>query len=227
MGAYEEAPQRGADAGKGHALSFRASTSKQRLIKNKKSVRACLSVAPFYLWLHVPFRIEAVIKILKFRVFFPYVLILIESLDALPFSASSHLRVMREGYPSLFLRPPSHPFNTQVDIPGPSRSWRPKDAAHTMPLQLRWRAAPHTSGGTQCYRQDPAAAGPKRSQPRTVCRIAHQLDALIAFGSVCFTAHRPDACVARRSHQCLRLFHASQVTHLAPGRTRIVDHGGI
>ena len=24
-----------------------------------------------------------------------------------------------------------------------------------------------------------------------------------------------------------RLFHASQVTHLAPGRTRFVDHGGI
>ena len=76
MGAYAEAPQRGADTGKGHALSFplrpRASTSKQRLIK-KKSVRTCLSVAPFYLWLHVPFRIEAVIKILTFRVFFSLV----------------------------------------------------------------------------------------------------------------------------------------------------------
>ena len=39
MGAYEEAPQRGADTGKGHAMSFslhlRASTSKQRLIKKK------------------------------------------------------------------------------------------------------------------------------------------------------------------------------------------------
>ena len=44
-----------------------ASTSKQRLIKKKSS---CLSVAPFYLWLHVPFRIEAVIKVLTFSVFF-------------------------------------------------------------------------------------------------------------------------------------------------------------
>ena len=33
---------------------------------------------------------------------FPYVLILIESSDALPFSGSSHLRVMREGPTPLF-----------------------------------------------------------------------------------------------------------------------------
>ena len=59
---------RGKDTrGKGHALSFplhpRALTSKQRLIK-KSSMRACLSVVLFYLLPHVPFRIEAVIKIL-------------------------------------------------------------------------------------------------------------------------------------------------------------------
>ena len=63
MGAYEEAPQRGADTGTGHAMSFplHLSTSKQRL-----------SVAPFYLGLHVPFRIQAVIKILTFRVLFSH-----------------------------------------------------------------------------------------------------------------------------------------------------------
>ena len=66
-GAFEKAPQRGADTGKGHALSFslhpRAFTSKQRLIK-KKSMRTCLSVVLFYLLPLVPLRIEAVIKIL-------------------------------------------------------------------------------------------------------------------------------------------------------------------
>ena len=67
MGAYEKAPQWGADTGKGHALSFplhlRALTSKQRLIKKKTCIHVCQSHL-FYLWLHVPFRIEAVIKIL-------------------------------------------------------------------------------------------------------------------------------------------------------------------
>ena len=99
-----------------------AFTSKQRLIK-KKSMRTCLSVVLFYLLPLDPFRIEAVIKILTFRVFlFPYVLILIESSDALPFSASSHLRVMREGLPLPFSRS------------RPSRSWRPRDTVRTMPL---------------------------------------------------------------------------------------------
>ena len=52
-------------------------------------------VVLFCLLLHVPFRLEAVIKILTFGIFlFPYVLILIESSDALPFCASSPVRVM-------------------------------------------------------------------------------------------------------------------------------------
>ena len=62
----------GSAEGCGHALFFslhpRALTSKQRLIK-KKSTRTCLSVVLFYLWLRVPFRIEAVIKILTPRLF--------------------------------------------------------------------------------------------------------------------------------------------------------------
>ena len=41
----------------------------QHLVK-RKSVRACLSVAPFYLGLHVPFRIEAVIKRVLFSLMF-------------------------------------------------------------------------------------------------------------------------------------------------------------
>ena len=61
MGAFENAPQRGADTGKGHALSFplhpRALTSKQRLIK-KKSMRTGLSVMLFFLLLHVPFGLK-------------------------------------------------------------------------------------------------------------------------------------------------------------------------
>ena len=44
-----------------------------------------MSVVLFCLLMHVPLRLEAVIKILSFGVFlFPYVLILIESSDALP-----------------------------------------------------------------------------------------------------------------------------------------------
>ena len=47
MGAFEKAPQGGADMGKGHALSFslhpRALTSKQRLIKKKSKRTFCRS----------------------------------------------------------------------------------------------------------------------------------------------------------------------------------------
>ena len=79
------------------------------------------------------------------------------------------------------------------------------------------------TGCMRCILQGPAAAAPQRhcaqhaparkdccdrSQPGAVCRIAHQ----------------PDAMASCR-HQCLRLFHASQVTHLAPGRTRMLTTG--
>ena len=151
-----------------------------------------LSVVLSYLLLHVPFRIEAVIKILTFRVFlFPYVLILLESSDALPFPASSHLRVMREGSTPLFFAP-THPPSYHSG--GSSR------------------AQPQLAPQRYCAQHAPACSDRfDRSQPCTVCRIAHQ----------------PDARIASCRHQCLRLFHASQVTHLAPGRTRFVDHGGI
>ena len=67
MGAFEEAEgcRHGERTRAVFPLHPPASTPKQLLIK-KKSVRTCLSVAPFYVWLHVPFRIEAVIKILTF-----------------------------------------------------------------------------------------------------------------------------------------------------------------
>ena len=63
MGAFEG----GADTGKGHALSFslhpRALTSKQRLIKKKSKRTFCRSYS-FVFLLHVPLRLEAMIKIL-------------------------------------------------------------------------------------------------------------------------------------------------------------------
>ena len=50
-------------------LHLRASTSKQRLIKKKGCARMFVG-RPLLSGLHVPFRIEAVIKILTFRVLF-------------------------------------------------------------------------------------------------------------------------------------------------------------
>ena len=138
------------------------------------------------------------IKILKFRVeFFPYVLILIESSDALPFSASSHQRVMCEGYCTPhFFAPTLPPFKHSGGYSWAQPQLAPQrcSAATAITLATRFKfspwAAPHTSGGTQCYCQDPAAAGSKRSQSRTVCRIAHQLNALIAFGlAPCASLH--------------------------------------
>ena len=77
----------------------------------------------------------------------------------------------------------------------PSRSWRPRGQSVAVPT-----GAAHGM---------PLRAVTDRSQPCTVCR----------------TVRQPDARTASCSNQCLRLFHAAQVTHLAPGRTRFVDHG--
>ena len=67
-----------------------------------------MSVVLFCFLMHVPLRIEAVIKILTFRVFiFPYVSILIESSDAWPFSCFEPPKGHALGYNPLFA--PSHP----------------------------------------------------------------------------------------------------------------------
>ena len=129
--------------------------------------------------------------------------------------------------------------------PGPSRGWDPSVVVLTLQrhaVAVRFHFAPcallHTSGCTLCilpqlaphnhssWHAPPACCNCRQAPPGAVCPIAHQLvDALLLLGYVCRIAHQPDAHIAP-GHQCLRLFHASQVTDLTLGRTRTVDHGG-
>ena len=128
--------------------------------------RRAAPVVLFCLLMHVPLRIEAVIKILTFRVFiFFYVLILIESSDTWPFSWFKPFK----GH--LFFAPSHPPCHSSGKSSRAQPQLAPQRPAHCGALGTAHRMPPHAVTASAGLNLAMCAARRARSQTCGVCRM--------------------------------------------------------